>query len=54
MSSFIQSLCPAQISILEIFHIFLGFNISPSLTLAKIEHFLKVSLYMDTYHVFTE
>ena len=42
MSPFAQSLCQAQISILEIFHIFLWLKFSPSLTLAKIEHFSKV------------
>ncbi len=44
MFPFDQSLCQAQISILEIFHIFLRLKFSPSLTLAKIEYYLKVSL----------
>ncbi len=41
---FAQSLGQAQISILEIFHIFLRLKFSPSLTLTKIEHFSKVSI----------
>jgi hypothetical protein len=44
MLPFGQSLCQAQISILEIFHIFLRLKFSPSLILAKIEYFSKVSL----------
>ena len=44
MPPFAQSLCQAQISILEIFHIFLWLKFSPSLILTKIEHFSKVSL----------
>jgi hypothetical protein len=43
MSPFAQSLCQTQISILEIYHMFLWLKFSPSLTLAKIEHFSKVS-----------
>jgi hypothetical protein len=43
MPPFAQSLCQAQISILEIFNIFLWLKFSPSLTLNKIEHFSKVS-----------
>jgi hypothetical protein len=43
MSPFAQSLCQAQISILEIFHIFLRLKFSPFLILAKIEHFSKAS-----------
>jgi hypothetical protein len=43
MSPFAQSLCQTQISILEIFNIFLRLKFSPSSTLAKIEHFSKVS-----------
>lgn len=41
MPPFAQSLCQAQISILEIFHIFLRSEFSPSLILTKTEHFLK-------------
>ncbi len=47
MSPFAQSLCRAQISILEIFHIFLRLKFSPSSTLVKIEHFSKVSPTLD-------
>jgi hypothetical protein len=57
MSPFAQSLCQAQISILEILYIFLRLKFSPSLTLAKIEHFfLKVPVWkeLDTQHVFPE
>ncbi len=44
---FIQSLCRAQILILEIFNIFLWLKFSPSLTLDKIEHFETASVEKD-------
>jgi hypothetical protein len=40
---FAQSFYQTQISILEIFHIFLRLKFSPSSTLAKIVHFSKAS-----------
>ena len=43
MSLFAQSLRQAQISILEIFPIFLRSKFSLSLILTKIEHFSKLS-----------
>jgi hypothetical protein len=55
MSPFAQSLRQAQISILEILIIFLWLKFSPSLTLAKIEHFFKnsvivIPLNIDVYY----
>jgi hypothetical protein len=47
MPPFAQSLCQAQISILEILNIFLWLKFSPSLTLTKIDLFSKISLILD-------
>ena len=60
MFPFVQSLCQTQISILEIFHIFLWLKFSPSLTVNKTEHFPKVPLVSElkkelkTLYVFPE
>ena len=43
MSAFAQSLCQAQILILEILNVFLWLKFSPSWTLNKIERFETVS-----------
>jgi len=46
MSGIYASLRQAQILILEILNVFLWLKFSPSLTLNKIEHFSKVSLFV--------
>jgi len=48
---FIQFLRQAQISILEIFYIFLWLKFSPSLNLNKNYHFSKVSPYVVIYSI---